>query len=374
MSSRRIWKVAVVVAALALTGCSDWLLPGFGAGHTRYNPAESSLTVDNVDELQQAWSIGAGSPLVAGDRAYVMTSTDTSVGLRALDLATGATVWDRTVASNMPIPWFKSVAFSGGELWIAHIASDFTFKITAVDPATGDILRALPTGLPITSVVSDGDRAVWIDVASPEPTQPARLQVLDRLSLTPAWSYTFPGDTNQVGSSSFTPSLRDGKIFVAGAQVLYAFDSAGCGSPSCEPLWTLPLGRMSTPIAGHDGPLFVVAHGEGTVHGQPTSWSTLWALVADTGAESWSVAYSGLSSDPFSPASGGITSVAVAGGARPTSWASGRTRPTRTRTRSRPSTPMARARSGAVQSGRPTWTARWSPSPAASSTSGATAS
>jgi hypothetical protein len=125
MMGRRGWRwraLAAVGASVALSGC--WLQPGFDASRTRWNPVEDDLTADNAADLAEAWSVDVEAPelfepLAQGGRVFVgwQASDDTGGGVRALDAATGETLWDRTTtpAGEYANAW--PVAFVEGELW-----------------------------------------------------------------------------------------------------------------------------------------------------------------------------------------------------------------------------------------------------------------
>lgn len=54
------------IGALALGSAGCWPMPGQNADRTSHNPIESGITVDNVDQLQEAWRQYFGGTDVAG--------------------------------------------------------------------------------------------------------------------------------------------------------------------------------------------------------------------------------------------------------------------------------------------------------------------
>jgi outer membrane protein assembly factor BamB len=85
-------------------GTTDWATWGFDVERNSFNPEESTIGVDNVDGLEQRWTVDLGavsntSPMVALDVDLDGTPTDLAfVGTEhgaflAIDLAEGRTVW-----------------------------------------------------------------------------------------------------------------------------------------------------------------------------------------------------------------------------------------------------------------------------------------
>jgi outer membrane protein assembly factor BamB len=298
---------------LLLPACSDWLQPGFGPTHTNYNSLEKRLTVDNVDDLEEIWSDSSSltSLLVSGDLAYGNWQAGTSLGVRALDLDTGATAWNRTLAANQLAGYSQPVAFVGDELWRSYVPDAPRMDMTALDPETGDVIRTETTSFLASPPVTLGDQVVWVEFPFPDPSAPATLRVLDRATRATVWTYTFPV-TSGGDNGTPIPTLRDGRIYVANGTLLYGFDATGCGAPTCEPLWVLSYGAVGTPTAGGSGRVFVVYSHIASNHGATWHESRLIAVDGATGAEEWSVPYAGRESG-FSLQNGGITGVAVAG-------------------------------------------------------------
>jgi hypothetical protein len=206
------------------------------------------------------------------------------------------------------------VAFSGGELWVGYVTESFTSDLAVLDRATGEVVRSETTDIPATPFVTADGRVAAVDYASPTTETPPTLVVRDGATGSTLWSYDFT-ELNQVplpgggvSSSSNTPTLAHGRIYVANASTILAFD-AGCSASPCSPVWTLSLasgGSLRTPVAGPDGEVFVI---EDFAQG-----AQIHALDGATGAVVWSASYFG-ECDPFGNlcANGGITGVAVSG-------------------------------------------------------------
>jgi hypothetical protein len=89
------------VAASAPTAAGDWPMEGQDTARTNYNPAETTISAANVNQLVQRWEYHVGSgasltssaPSVANGRVYVGTSVPTGDNFFALDAVSGAFAW-----------------------------------------------------------------------------------------------------------------------------------------------------------------------------------------------------------------------------------------------------------------------------------------
>src|SRR5262245_22868291 len=102
-----VLRLGVVAAAVPLlAGC--WRQAGVDATHTWSNGSETGLTTANVGSLKPVWTVdlgtASGEPILADGRIYVNEITSDAIfvhdGVRALDAATGATVWQRALADS----------------------------------------------------------------------------------------------------------------------------------------------------------------------------------------------------------------------------------------------------------------------------------
>jgi hypothetical protein len=164
--------------------------------------------------------------------------------------------------------------------------------------------------VPATPFVTAGDRVANVEVDLALTTQ--TLVVRDSSTGSTLWTRDFAVDPS---SGAGTPTLADGRIYVAEGSTIQAF-AAGCSGGSCDPVWTQDVtstgdGTVGTPVAGPNGELFAVAKGH-TADGAPTS--RLFALDGATGAFLWDKTYYG-ACDLFGHfcAPGDITGVAVSG-------------------------------------------------------------
>jgi hypothetical protein len=112
---RRSRVLGGLAAALVLSGC--WEQVGYGAGHTRFNPAEDQLTAADVGSLHEVWSVSFPSggvddePIVSGGRVVVSAAGgsgsggsgsggDATLDVQAFDARTGAPAWGTDVFAD----------------------------------------------------------------------------------------------------------------------------------------------------------------------------------------------------------------------------------------------------------------------------------
>jgi outer membrane protein assembly factor BamB len=112
IAGRRGAVLVALMAVVALPGC--WLQIGAGPGHTRHQAFDGGLTAANVATLHELWSVEVpgtlSEPMVSEGRVFVThTETHTSA-VRAVDAATGATLWNTGLVSMPPV----SGAFAAG--------------------------------------------------------------------------------------------------------------------------------------------------------------------------------------------------------------------------------------------------------------------
>lgn len=102
----------------AASSSASWTQFHYGATRSGYNPLETTLSTRNVGRLTTRWqrSLGDqvyGTPLVAGDRVFVLGY---SGKLYALRLSDGRKIWTATVGSNLdstPAIWNNLVVVPG---------------------------------------------------------------------------------------------------------------------------------------------------------------------------------------------------------------------------------------------------------------------
>lgn len=288
MASRRVRSVgAAALASVTLSGC--WLYTGGDAGNTRSNPLESTLTVANVGTLTELWSYettgsGLSEAIVTGDRVFV-GHRDPEVQVTALVRSTGAPVWSQslndagdTVITEQP------VTFAGGDLWAswAGIPADgngCASRQVRLDPDDGTVVgdESLPVAL--RGPAEHGGMIAQKVQPSCGGSGYAELVVRDADTFATVWT------AEQQFWLNSSVALSGGHAYVASDSSIYAYPLAGCGEPTCEPAWTVDLGR-------HVGQnLVATAGGELIVTVGPSlpglTDDQVWSLSAATGAVSW---------------------------------------------------------------------------------------
>ncbi len=301
---------AVAVATLAAAGC--WVAPGQGPNRSAFNALETSINVDTVATLHEEWTnTWAGTmrdPLSQGGIVFAPSGSFFSGGVRAIDMATGATLW------QLPAPattdeFAGAVLVDGGGAWLGtgngRLDNMAPFR---VDATTGVALqgRGELSGIPealrgdtlalhggifqpfvdvpaisgdfVTVGGTDGSLS-WtgfVDFSVSGEPPPAVLP----LTLGP--DFVYPATS---GSLALAPGDM---AFVAGMRAYPVGGPAAqnCGRPNFErlacPAWATPLdGTLVTPaVRSDDASLIYVA----------TDAGTLYALDAATGAVAWTSA------------------------------------------------------------------------------------
>lgn len=315
---RRVPRLAVVLALAVSSGC--WLQIGASGGHTRYNAAEDGLTPANVPGLRPVWSVDVpgqlSEPMVSQGRVFVTRTTDTSVGVRAVALSTGATIWDRTLISGAPgvgafVAGTPVTAVGGrletGHLGFAPVSPGGPVCILAtdvLDPATGAIAGG-GAGFPSPTASESGIVARSVLRGGPTCSSPISvvLEVSSAQAGSPTEQWTAP--LSGTGQGDFTPAVAGFEVFVRSSpSVLQAYNGLGCGASSCTPVWShTATGAVGAYGVAPTGPVFVV---EG---------SDLVVLDRHTGARAWSVPLGGFGHGLA--VAGGTVFVTTSGGAGP---------------------------------------------------------
>ncbi|MEO8286876.1 MAG: S-layer homology domain-containing protein [Chloroflexota bacterium] len=108
------WSVPAGLAArtgayvpAVLADPADWPMYGHDPQRTNYNPAETTISAGNVNQLVQRWAVNlgynstgsatSGAPSVANGKVYVGTNASTGDNFFARDAVTGAPVWSTSV-------------------------------------------------------------------------------------------------------------------------------------------------------------------------------------------------------------------------------------------------------------------------------------
>ena len=227
-ASCRLIALLVVLLVLA-AGCNHWQTLGYDSARSGTNPYETTIRVDNVGQLQEAWSADAGGitpPIVSGDTVFV------GEPLRAYS-ANGTTGCAGTPRACVPL-W--SASGGSGPPTVANgvVYVGSPGKLSAYD-AHGNMNCG---GAPKTCL--------------------------------PLWTAPLgPGSTG-------SPAVANGEVFVD-TDKLYAFDaagSAGCsGSPkTCQPLWTGPGFQGATPSVAN-GVVYVAEVNTSVLSGRLAAFS-----------------------------------------------------------------------------------------------------
>lgn len=126
-----------------------------------------------------------------------------------------------------------SPVIDGSDETVVYTGTD-TGAVYALDTATGAIrwssAEAAPARVTDTPALADGSLYV--------PTTDG-LVVLDAGTGAPQW-------TAAAGSLRVQPAVAGGLVFTGAEDgTVMAFDAAGCGNPSCDPLWSVDAGDTS---------------------------------------------------------------------------------------------------------------------------------
>lgn len=272
-------RVAAVSLSLLLAGC--WLQPDFDGGRTRWNPWEDQITTTNVGSLEEVWSVeGVGSvetpPLVLGDRVFVSAGTDSSTAVRAMDAATGETVWEQVVGPpGEEVYRYPPPAFVEGELWFNYwpLTVDVCAATVRLDQ-DGTVVGS-EAHFPLSSPIQSGPYVVqkYVTECSTGPgnLMPQYLSVRDSRTLETLWT---------AEAFNFGPTIAvSGDLVITGSG---AFPLDGCGASTCTPLWDYTEGRVVG--AGPDTDVFFYSPGGF----RPRDWGRLDAVSRTTGTRTWS--------------------------------------------------------------------------------------
>jgi outer membrane protein assembly factor BamB len=333
--------LAVALVPMVLLAACDWAQPGYGPARTGSNPHETRLGPANVAQLTEVWSAplpegtsAPQGPLVARGRVFV--TADAATGgpsvLTAYDADDGTQLWSRSVPGIPEVPDFSPdlrITTAGDVVVLtAAFSSDFG-GLEALDAATGEVLWSTPARLAAGEpVVQRGVVYAWylsLDTyrgglaafdletgevlwRSPDVSQQPlhasaqggrlyatvgeEMQVFDAAGIEnctgepticqPVWTATVPG-----GGSYRPPVLAAGTAFVLAQDTVMAFPADGCGSPTCQPVWTAAGAPWPAGAAVADGTLFV-PHG-GAIAAYPaagcgaTTCAARWTAPDATG-------------------------------------------------------------------------------------------
>lgn len=240
---RRRLSVTLLVLGFLLAGCG-WPQPGFDAGQTSNNVYERTIGAGNVAALVPSWASsgpagGVGTPIVQNGRViggYIN-------GVRALTAASGAPLWV-VPANGIPAPATRyqvagTGSISGRDVVFigagnpASLMPPRTGTIGAYDSAVGSVIWSKEFGAPISNVVVvDGRGFVSVYRAVGDSSDFTGLVAFD--SVNGSVLFRVPNVVGQL-------SVAQGTVFVGEGRQLDAVAAAGCGSPTCGPLWRAPV-------------------------------------------------------------------------------------------------------------------------------------
>lgn len=295
---RRLAAAAAIAAAAALLPSCFWVQPGYGPEHTRDNPGERTLTVENVASLAPVWSVDVGTasasePLISGGRVYVTGRDLDDARVRALRLSSGEVLWDRPVEVDSPMVLASPVTFSGDSLWLSHLditASGCPTRLTRIDPGDGHVVSSEEARYPFSGPVTGAGVAVSVesDTCLDFEGGPATLVVDDATTRSTLWTAPLTGPAGI--------TISDGIIFAGTSDQVSAYAAEGCGATVCAPLWV----RNTTPpgvVAG--GRMYSIIHTTADLgHGVTAQTAELRVSDVATGALLWSTGY--IPGDPYS--------------------------------------------------------------------------
>jgi outer membrane protein assembly factor BamB len=289
-----------LTAQTTITVKANWTQYGFTSANTRNNPYETSISTSNVANLTVAWTytdpntaglFTLNTPSVSDGSIFFMTIADNMTF--ANDASTGANIWS-VVNLFFPTGDGEPAAFAGtlyttGYYLTAHAAASGVTEWT--DTTQYDVPDA-PTlsdgNLYVTSGgslmdFSTGGKPVWTytDALGSIIGTPAVANGSVYVGTSTGLFIVVDAATGKLqwtGSVANFPSgppvVDNGMVFIAvgnlyaSSATLYAFDAAGCGSPTCNPAWTATIGQQFG-----QGAAVNLAVGDGTVFVSSTDWN-----------------------------------------------------------------------------------------------------
>lgn len=254
---------SMAIAGAAPAASREWKQEHFDAGHSGFNPLETTLSPDKVARLVVKWSTSLrvhvqASPVIAGGMVYTAGSdlNDPSASHAvALDAATGRVLWT-TKQPNAGDA--LGIAVCNGRVFLTTL---FDHALRAYDAATGGLLWTLRLDAAPESPTLGRGRIYF-------QTNQGTVYAVDPASGAVVWQRSFSE------SPDASPALYRGRLFLTGhnSRKLRALDA-----DDGRLLWekTLPDFTESSPTVV-DGILYESVATAGT-----------YALSAATGALVW---------------------------------------------------------------------------------------
>ncbi|MGI8591100.1 MAG: PQQ-binding-like beta-propeller repeat protein [Nakamurella sp.] len=321
---------SVPAGATTTTPPDTWTSAYSGVGNPGTNESEHVITAATASRLKPAWvadqNTEAVAPAIVDGVVYRIVNPGNvheHGNLQALSVRTGAKLWSVTLPANRSYYYGETVVnqmvllpFAGYTMLNGITAVDMnTHKIawnrtrprsrtnpgnddgtsnplvvnrgrayvygntvlSAFNVYTGAIVwRREVTGY-IQGIAASGDRVFTAGFHGSNP--PAGLNVYNGESGALEW--TAP-------NAYHDPVVVGSRVIVPNDERVSAFATAGCGQPTCAPLWTTKIGNAYPPwlsIGGADAhTLFVDGPSEGS-----TPLTTLQRLSTTTGKLQWQV-------------------------------------------------------------------------------------
>jgi outer membrane protein assembly factor BamB len=218
------WTATVGVGIESSPAVADGVLyVGSLAGRLR---ALDAVTLGDLWTGQTGGPV-VSSPAVVGGTVYV-GSADGSVYAfpgAGCGVATCAPLWRASTGG----PVVSSPAVMGGTVYVGSEDGN----LYALDASTGAVRWAAATGDPVTASPAVRKGRVYVGAAD-------GLHVFTAASGGAAW-------TGPTGGAAFSPAVVKGTVYVLSVDgTLSAFGSAGCGKASCPPSWTASTGGPFT--------------------------------------------------------------------------------------------------------------------------------
>jgi outer membrane protein assembly factor BamB len=246
-----------------------WVMFGFDAQNTHFNPDENVINTTNASHLVTNWTYNTKSipstPIVRKDNVYFSSQNGRVTVLRPQ----GGVMWSKTI--NTTISSIGPAVYYG----IVYVGADDN-KMYAFNYNTGALLWTLPTGGPILSSTIIAAGTAYFGSSDGK-----LYAIAAETTTTPKVKWTYP--TN--GAISATPALGSGgTVYIASKDKnVYAISKTG------SLLWKFPTGGSITSSPAVANGLVYVG----------SSDHTLYALNATTGALAWSQTTNGpISSSP----------------------------------------------------------------------------
>lgn len=314
----------------------SWIQSYHDAGHTGYNPKESTVSRSNVSQLQLLWGSSALTDTVAGmavDGGVVYAESFASTAnLAAIETSTGATLWTAT-PGNTGFSYFSPIAVGDGLVFAQCSFNDqggtSYGAVCAYKKTTGKLkwqwsspCNCQPeSGLNSPMVFADD--AIYFGYSNGGAGGAEYFVALDAKSGTVLWTYG-TGGPNTAGYA--TVAVSNGLVYV-GCNGNNFQGVCALNQTSGAPVWSANIGTNSLAFTvsnstlivnanliyeaialdastgamlwtyttdGNDEPVAVaknVAYGHG-------SGGELFALDASTGTQLWATSAQNLSSSP----------------------------------------------------------------------------